>query len=270
MSTEAGWDYYLAASPSPLDSCSSSADGSRRSSAARLAFSLFPAAVVGAPAFVLVSAAVSAAVAASATVGSAAAVAAAAGSVALAAYCPVDSAPNSRAVPAQSTAQPAPSTIPRIGVSVSLLVTSSDSRRFLHRLAPAAADPSAARNSTKHQNSPAPAGSGLSFRLRSHSAKAPEAASPATPSPAPASTQQTPLAATARTIPTSFALPAPPPLAPARVHQTPPTARSSAPHPATHSPREIRSRATGTARTSRDVSPSPTVRLPSGARPHTP
>src|SRR5256884_8319923 len=135
---------------------------------------------------------------------------------------------------------------------------------------PAATDPLAARNSTNHQNSPALACSGLSPRLHSHLAEAPRDASPATSSPVPASTPQTPPSATAQTMPTSSACPAPRPLAPTPAHQTPPTARSSAPRPATHPPREIHSRATGTAHRSRDASPSPAVRLPSGARPHIP
>src|SRR5258708_15006643 len=174
----------FAASPSLLDSCSHSVDDSRQSSAARSALAVFPAAVV-APAFAPVSAAASAAARATA------AAATTAGSAVLAAYCPVDSAPNSLAVPARTTAQPpqrslpAPSASPRIGVFVSLLFTSADSgfSFFLLRPSPSAADPSAARNSTKHQNSPAPAGSGLTFRLHSHSTPCPACRTQSTASP---------------------------------------------------------------------------------------
>src|SRR6266446_467607 len=101
MPREAGSDYYLVALMYPRDSRLRSEDGSRRSSAARFALLALPAAVAGAPAFVVVSV------------------------VAPAAYSPADSAPHSSAVLARTTAPPAPrsfpapSAIPRIGVSLS-------------------------------------------------------------------------------------------------------------------------------------------------------
>src|SRR4029077_6882509 len=164
--TADGSDYYLAPSPSPrdlcpgpaADSCSHSADGSRQRSGARLALCVALAAVVCAPAVVLASAAAVVLVIAAAAVDSAA----------LAAYCPGDFALHWRAVLAQGTAQGSPrsgaraSSIPRIEVYVSFLVTSADSGwcRFLLRPAPAAAIRSAAQNPKSHHNFLAPTYSG--------------------------------------------------------------------------------------------------------------
>src|SRR2546430_7066814 len=85
--------HWAAAAPSQPDLRSSSGDGlPSRSSAARSGLSALPAAVVGAPVVVLVSAAVLA-------------VAVAVCSCAFAAYYPVDSAPNLHAPSAQKTAR---------------------------------------------------------------------------------------------------------------------------------------------------------------------
>src|SRR5258708_35981467 len=119
------------------------ADDSHQSSAARFALSVPPVAA-GAPAFVPVSV------------------------VAPAAYSPADSAPHSFAVLAQTTVPPAPrpfpapSAIPRVGVSVSSLFTfvASDSRRLLRPPAPAAAGRSTAQNPKSHRSFPAPTYSG--------------------------------------------------------------------------------------------------------------
>src|SRR5258707_14971806 len=144
MPREAGSDYYLVALMYPRDSRLRSEDGSRRSSAARFALLALPAAVAGAPAFVVVSV------------------------VAPAAYSPGDFAPHSFAVLVRTTAQPAPhsflavSTIPRIGVFVSFPVTTadSDSCRSFRPPAPAAASRSTAQNLKSHHNFPAPTYSG--------------------------------------------------------------------------------------------------------------
>src|SRR6266852_823644 len=146
---EAGSDLRLAAPSCHPGLASSWGDDSHQSFAARFAASALPAAVVGAPAFVLVSAASAAAVGA-------------AGPAAWAAYYPAGSARNPRAVPARKPAQstpcslPAPATIPRIGVSVSFLVTSvdSDSYHSRRRSAPAAATRSTAQNRKSHHNFP--------------------------------------------------------------------------------------------------------------------
>src|SRR5271169_1781899 len=146
----AGSDYYLAAPPYPHDSYSRSADGSPFHSGG----------LPLAPVFAGASAAWPAAWPAASAV--------------LAGYWPVDSAPDAHAAPAQGTSHPsprsfpAPAAIPRIGISVSSLVTlsdsgfvpDSDSHRSCHQPVPAVATRSTRQNPKSHHNFPAPTCSG--------------------------------------------------------------------------------------------------------------
>src|SRR6267154_1186676 len=147
MTMAAGSDLRLAAPSCQLDWGSNSGDDSRRNSAARFAVSAFPAAAVDSLVFVLVSA-----------VDVVAAVSTA--------YYPACFVPNWPAVlerkPVRPALHTARSTIPRIGVSVSFPFTlfDSNSHRWCHPPAPAAANRSVAKNPKLHHNFPAPSYSG--------------------------------------------------------------------------------------------------------------